>query len=316
MKVKLTVLTIATTLLSVGCSGSSSSSGPGTGSVSLAVSDAPVQDARQVCVEFSEAEFKNSGSENQVIVFDPPAKIDLLAFQGMNAAPLLVDANLEAGDYQWVRLAANAEKGSNGGAGAGMNDMDCIGDGSYIVTNDGAVHGLYIPSSAKSGLKLNRGFTLPVGGNADFVAEFDLMKSIHAPDGLDPDYVMRPTIRLLDRTETGSIAGEVTMDLATQIDCMPAVYLFIAGEIPDDNEDDLETDSIDPIASSMVEMQNDGRYLYEIGPVIAGTYDLYFSCGEDNPASEDLLEYLESGNNPVDVIAQQQATANFQSPTS
>jgi hypothetical protein len=83
-----------------------------------------------------------------------------------------------------------------------MNDTECVGDGSYIVTEGGAVHGLYIPSSAESGLKLNRGFTLPIGGSADFVAEFDLMKSVHAPKGLDPDYIMRPTIRLMDRTVT------------------------------------------------------------------------------------------------------------------
>ncbi|MGI9235564.1 MAG: DUF4382 domain-containing protein [Woeseiaceae bacterium] len=314
MRTRITILIVASIITLAGCSGSSSSSGSGTGIVNLAVSDAPVQNARQVCIEFSEAEFKNSSSDNQVIVFNPPAKIDLLSFQGMNAAPLLVDVTLEAGDYQWVRLAANAAKGGNGGAGAGMNDSECVGDGSYIVTNDGAVHGLYIPSSAQSGLKLNRGFTLPVGGNADFVAEFDLMKSIHAPGGLDPDYIMRPTIRLLDRTETGSIAGEVSIERATQPDCRPAVYMYAVGELPDDNEDDLATDSIDPIASSMVEMQNDGRYLYEIGPVLAGTYDLSFSCGEDDPVSDDLLEYVQSENNPVDVIAKQQSTANFQLP--
>lgn len=172
---------------------------PGTGLLSLAVSDAPVQDARQVCIEFAEAEFKKAGADDQEIVLDPPARIDLLAFQGMNSAPLLTNETLEAGEYQWVRLAANAARGGNGGAGAGMNDTECIGEGSYIVTDDGAIHGLYIPSSAESGLKLNRGFTLPVGGGADFVAEFDLMKSVHAPEGLDPDYILRPTVRLLDR---------------------------------------------------------------------------------------------------------------------
>jgi hypothetical protein len=292
-----------------GCSGGSSDAG--TGLLSLAVSDAPIQNARQVCIEFTEVEFKNAGSDNQIIVFDPPAKIDLLAFQGMNAAPLLLDETLEAGEYQWVRLAANAPQGGNGGAGAGVNDVDCIGVGSYIVTEGGGVHGLYIPSSAESGLKLNRGFTLPVGGDADFVAEFDLMKSVHAPEGLDPDYIMRPTIRLLDRTETGSIAGEVSMMLATQTDCMPAVYLYNAGDDPDDNEDDGEMDSIDPIASAMVAMQNDGRFTFAIGPVLAGTYDVAFSCDADDPVADETLDYLLSDDNPAEVLAGQQAVANF-----
>ncbi len=65
------------------------------------------------------------------------------------------------------------------------------------------------------------------------------MKSVHAPEGLDPDYVMRPTIRLLDRTET---------------------------------------DGINPLASAMVEMRSDGRFLYEIGPLLTGMYDVAFSC--------------------------------------
>lgn len=295
----------------VGCSGGSSGSGPGTGVVSLSVSDAPVQNLRQVCIEFAAAEFKKAGSSNQVISFDPVRKVDLLAYQGMNAAPLLTDETLEAGEYQWVRLAANAARDGNGGAGAGTNDTECVGSGSYVVTDSGAVHGLYIPSSAESGLKLNRGFTLPLGGGVDFVAEFDLMKSIHAPAGLDPDYIMRPTIRLLDRTETGSVAGEVSLALATQAECMPAVYLYAAGVVPDDNEDDGEGDSVDPIASAMVAMQNDGRYRYQIGPVLAGTYDLAFSCDADDPATDDVLEYVLSADNPVTVAANQQAEADF-----
>lgn len=301
---------ISAVVLSLAACGSGSN-GPGTGELSLAVSDAPVQEARQVCVEFTEAEFRKAGSANQVIVFDPPAKIDLLAYQGMNSAPLLVDETLEAGEYQWVRLAVNAPRNGNGGAGAGMNDSECLGEGSYIVTDAGAVHGLYIPSGAESGLKLNRGFTLPVGGEADFVAEFDLMKSIHAPEGLDPDYLMRPTVHLLDRTETGSIAGEVDAALATLTDCMPAVHLYYPDEMPDDNEDDAEADSIDPIASAMVSLQTDGRYTYEIGPVLAGLYDVVFSCDADDPLADETLEYVASPDNPVEVIANQQATAGF-----
>jgi hypothetical protein len=304
-------VTLGVMLLIVGCSGGSTGPDSATGLMSLSVSDAPAQDSQQVCIEFTEVEFKKTGSDNQLITFNPPAKIDLLAYQGMNAAPLLTDETLEAGEYQWVRLAVNAAQGGNGGAGAGMNDTECLGAGSYIVTKTGEIHGLFVPSGEESGLKLNRGFTLPEGGRADFVAEFDLMKSIHAPEGLDPDYIMRPTIRLLDRTETGSIAGEVSMSLATQTDCMPAVYFYTAGEAPDDNENDGEMDSIDPIASAMVDMQNDGRYLYEIGPVLAGMYDVAFSCDADDPVDDKMLNYVLSADNPVEVLANQQAIANF-----
>jgi len=96
-------VTLGAMITIAGCTGGSSGSDSDTplvGLVSLAVSDAPIQDARQVCIEFTEAEFKMAGAGNQVIVFDPPAKIDLLDYQGMNAAPLLINETLEAGEYQ------------------------------------------------------------------------------------------------------------------------------------------------------------------------------------------------------------------------
>ena len=96
-------------------------------------------------------------------------------------------------------------------------DADCTGAGSYIVLDDGGVYGLYIPSGSQSGLKFNRGFTLPANGSADFVAEWDLMKTIHAPPGLAPDYIMRPTVRLMDRASTGSIGGEVSMETGNSV---------------------------------------------------------------------------------------------------
>ena len=71
--------------------------------MSLAVSDGPVQDALLVCVEFTDVEFKGAGSENRVFTFDPPKKINLLAYQGVDAAPLLVNEELEPGEYQWIR---------------------------------------------------------------------------------------------------------------------------------------------------------------------------------------------------------------------
>jgi hypothetical protein len=70
-------------------------------------------------------------------------------------------------------------------------------------------------------------------------------------------------------------------------------------------------DSIDPIASSMVAMQNDGRFTYEIGPVLAGTYDVAFSCDADDPIADEVLDYVLSANNPVEVLAEQEAIANF-----
>jgi hypothetical protein len=294
------------------CSGTSSPS-TGTGDVSLSVSDTAAQHATHVCVEFTELEFKRAGAENRVFIFDPPKKINLLQYQGVDAAPLLVDEELEAGEYQWVRIGVNAERAAGNGAGAGPMDAldDCSGTGSYLVSDTG-LHGLYIPSGAESGLKLNRGFTLPVNGSADFVAEWDLMKTIHAPPGLEPDYIMRPTVRLMDQTRTGSIAGEVSLLLATQAGCVPSVYVFEPGVAPDDIEDDADDPAEDPIAAAMVAMrEEDGKFRYEVGPLLEGEYDVAFTCDEDDNSVDQDLTFVLFAENPVSVAAGQQASADF-----
>ncbi|MBT8098113.1 MAG: DUF4382 domain-containing protein [Gammaproteobacteria bacterium] len=311
---RIQLVTIAAVVAcATGCGGGSSQSleDPASGRISLGISDAPVQDAHQVCLSFAAVEFHKAGAATQIITFNPPQTVDLLAFQGMNAAPLLVDETLEAGEYQWVRLAIDSAQGGNGGAGAGSNDTECLGEGSYIVTTDGGVYNLYIPSSAQSGLQLNQGFTLAIGGTADFIAEFDLMRSIRSPQGLDPDYIMRPTIRLHDRLETGSIVGSVSPNLAGAPDCMPAVYVYTAGDTPDDYEDDAPGDSVDPVASAIVKMHGGGNYTYEVGPLVAGTYNVAFSCDDDDPLQDQVLDYVGSAANPVEVTASSRATADF-----
>ena len=309
-------LVLATFTALAACSSGGNDGAPGgTGSVSLAVSDSPVSGATHVCVAFDEVEFKKAGSDNVVIEVGP-VSVNLLDFQGMNAADLIVAEPLEAGDYQWVRLGV-IHNDMNHGNGAAAGDDGCTGPGSYIIVDEGGLndgpHPLRIPSGDESGLKLNRGFTVDVAGQTNLVAEFDLMKSVRPPPGQSPFYLLRPVVHLTGRGETGSIAGEVDMTLATQADCMPAVYLYQAGELADDNEDeDVDpTDAVDPLASAIVSMDTDGIYRYEIGPLLPGMYDLYFSCDEDRAGDNDMLDYLASEDNTVEVTAGEESVANF-----
>ncbi|MDZ7769936.1 MAG: DUF4382 domain-containing protein [Woeseiaceae bacterium] len=182
----------------------------------------------KVCVAFDTVEFKIAGEGEEpstVVTVDPAETINLLDFQGMNAAPLLIDQELTAGDYEWIRLGVDADLGNNGG----MGDTDgvmCDGAGSYIKMSDGGVYNLYIPSGAETGLKLVSGFTVPVNGSADFTVEFDLMKSITAPPGLSPNVILRPALRLVNDVDAGALTGSVASDLATA-ECMRTVSLCV-----------------------------------------------------------------------------------------
>ena len=141
-----------------GGGGSSSSAQIDTGTLNLSVTDAPVDNATQVLVQFTGVtgdaiDFSLSGESQTCEDFldgiDPAPTpggeasvrcIDLLAFQGNASSSLLREEELNAGGYAWMRLDVDAERGT----------MDSI-----IVLDDGSEESLYIPSGSQSGLKLN-----------------------------------------------------------------------------------------------------------------------------------------------------------------
>jgi len=267
------------------CGGSGSDKTATTGFLSLGVSDSPIHSADKVCITFNEIELK-SASETTVITLDPPRKVNLLSFQGANAAPLLIDEEVTAGDYQWMRLGVDAVRGTNGGIGDTGGD-GCDGEASYIVMEDSSVYNLYVPSGANTGLKLVSGFTVPANGSPDFTAEFDLARSITAPPGLSPDVVLKPVIRLVNNVEVGTLTGVVATELATAEACEPSVYVFDDGVTPnpigiDDDPGSTETDPNDTVATAMVDeqMNNDGsvEWNYTIGFMLPGNYEAAFTC--------------------------------------
>ncbi len=270
------VLAASAVVLS-GCGGSGSGSGETatTGFLSLGVSDGPISSAEKVCITFNEIEIK-SGSERKVFTrdpdVDPPWKINLLDYQGTEAAPLLFDKVVPAGDYQWMRLGVDAELGANGGAGDSGDD--CNGEASYIVMDGGSTHNLYIPSSAETGLKLVSGFTVPVNGSANFTAEWDLGKSITEPPGLGPDVKMKPVIRLVNNVEVGTLTGTVHDDLANADVCEdPWVHVF---------DGTVKPNADDSITETMVKQQENGNgsptWNYTVGFLLEGDYKAAFTC--------------------------------------
>jgi hypothetical protein len=129
-----------------GCAGSDGS----TGQLSLAVTDAPVDEATSVVVAFTGVELKPAGGPSQTFHFcldanadepivqttacDTPAprQIDLLALQGGGSELILDGVTVPAGRYNWVRLMVEADPAS----------LD-----SYIALSDGGVYPLYVPSA-------------------------------------------------------------------------------------------------------------------------------------------------------------------------
>ena len=292
-----------------GCGGGSDSQSdllPGnqTGFVSLGVSDGPVQDATKVCVAFDGIEVKGVGNDPITFEFDTVENINLLDFQGTNAAPLLTREEVPAGRYEWVRLGVNAVRGGNGGVGD--TGDECVGEESYIVMSDGMAYNLFVPSGEQNGLRLVSGFTVPANGSIDATAEWDLAKAVTAPPGLSPDVILKPTIRLVDNVEAGTLSGVVASELAGAAECAPSVYLFNDGVTPNPILDG-EDDELDPVATAIVQeqMNTDGStsYFYEIGFLLADDYEAAFTCDGETFVPED--------GKPASIAAQQTTTVDF-----
>ena len=311
MKIALTVIT--TTLVALaGCGGSGGNAdeqAQSFGFLSLGISDAPIHDAKKVCVSFTDIELKPSAGPSTLITLPDVEKINLLKFQGANAMPVLTSERLPAGQYEWLRLGVDAVRGSNGGVGDTGDPETCDGDASYIVMNDDSVYNLYVPSGENTGLKLVNGYTVPVNDQVSLTAEFDLGKSITAPPGQAPDVKLRPTIKLVDNNEVGTLTGQVANALAEAEACEPSVYVFDDGVAPNGIEDEVD-DPEDPVATAMVEAQDQGdgtvRWHYSIGFLLAGEYEAAFTC--------DGSTFEPADGKPATIVTGELTTVDFEAP--
>src|SRR5262245_35905391 len=241
-------LLVAYLLCLAGCGGGGGSAPGETGQLKLSITDAPLDDATNVVVQFHAVAFKREGAPPERIetLTPSPRQLDLMQYQQGRTAVLLDNIELPAGRYEWLRLIVDNEP----------NVRD-----SYVVLTTGAECELIIPSGAESGLKLNRGFTLAAGGSVALTIDFDLRQSIHAPPGrrgttpsCTQAYLMRPTLRVVEDANVGAIAGTVDSALVTT-DCKPKVYIYTGAVTPDDVEEMTTGTDVDPLVVVNVPVQ-------------------------------------------------------------
>lgn len=284
----LTFSTVAAISLA-GCGGAATD-----GTLSLSVTDAPVDNASHVWIQFAGVELHNaSGTES--FTFDQPKRLDLLTLQGSTSAPLLDSVSLAAGSYQWIRLMVDAGPDH--------------GTASSIVLTDGSEHALTVPSGSETGLKLVRGFTIAQGGSADFTIDFDLRKSVVSSAN---GYTLKPTLRVVDNAVVGHVAGEVDETLMSTHSCTEqnaAVYLFAGADAAFDDVGSAQG----PLASSLVRYdESNSRYGWKVGFVEPGVYTVGLTCQAnlDDPETNDTI--IPVGQANVTVVGGATARYDFQ----
>jgi hypothetical protein len=282
--------------LGTGCGGGDDGSGPAMGKLTLGITDAPVDDATAVVVRFTAIELKPEGQEAFTIDLSPAQSIDLLALAGGSSRALLEERSVPAGNYQWLRL---------------LIEADASQPGSHIDLENGSRYPLVVPSGSESGLKLNRGFTVAAGSISNFTIDFDLRKSVIAPPGQSPNYVLKPVLRMVDNLLVGTIAGTVAPALIP-VDCAPQVYLFTGADVAPDDLDIAPPPDVDPLISVPVGLDAaSGEYRFRVAFVEVGAYTASFTCDGDmeTPEGEETLVF--AGTQNLAVSANQTTTIGF-----
>ena len=243
---------------------------PTTSQFSLAVSDAPVDNASQVVVYFDEVELTGNGEPVTINVEDDegnPKMIDLLQLQGEAFEPIVDDTEIDAGEYSQLRLVVTED--------------------SYIVMDDGTFP-LRVPSNE---LKLD-GFTALPGFEAAYTVEFDLRKSLVDPQGQEAIFLKPRGVRLVENDSVGTLSGTVSEALVLAPECAAkadpfagnAVYVYEGNDLDEtmlgddadasENDDEVRPFTIAPVTYN----ETSEEYEFVAGFVPAGDYTVSFSC--------------------------------------
>ena len=285
-----TISTIAASaLLLLACSDNSYTPPPppsDANTLTVSVTDAPLDGVSKVIVQFAGIEIKHEDSEAQIIEFEAPLDVDLLGLQGDLRSTIMLEEKVNAGDYQYIRLLVNAALG----------EFDSV-----VLLEDNTWQSLYIPDDAKIGLKLNQAFHVSSNKNTHLTIDFDLRKSLEK-DLAENDYQLIPNLRVVSDVEAGHIAGFIENQLLIDNSCVgvdsqtnAAVYLY--NELAEGaSPQDIQRNELDPVSSANVEFNTDtGEYFYTLGFLLRDVpYSAQVVCDAsiDEPSTANALSFI------------------------
>ena len=281
---------------------------PTTTTFSLAVSDAPVDNASEVVVYFDEVELIGNGEPISFSVTDEnnsPRSIDLLSLPGAQFEVIVEDTAIPIGEYNQLRLS--------------------VTDDSYIVMDEGTFP-IRVPSGE---LKLD-GFTAQPNFDAAYTVEFDLRKSLVDPVGQQVIMLKPRGVRLALNDNVGTLQGTVDSALvmdekcATKTDMFAgnAVYVYqgeqtLIDTLGDDADEGVDDTEVRPFTVVPVTYDDQNEtFNFTAGFVPQGEYTVSFSCAAlfDEPETDEDEEdgFFIQSSDVVSVTAGDVTTVNIE----
>ncbi|MES2746670.1 MAG: DUF4382 domain-containing protein [Bdellovibrionota bacterium] len=175
-----------------GCGGSMGGN-PEKSGIVFSITDAPVDNAKNVFIKIASMAVKQENKDWLEIPLTESDEIDLLALQNGRSKAFAALQELPAGTYTETRLILSETAPGR------------------LVDNDGEEHALKIPSGSESGLKIKSSFTVTTGVAQELTIDFDLRKSLKLTgngNNANGKYMLKPVLRLAENQATGSIQGQ------------------------------------------------------------------------------------------------------------
>jgi len=192
------ILSMGVFLLSA-CGGGGGGATGGTGTLSVALTDASTDDYRAVYVTIKRVDVHRDGGGWET-VSEPAKTYNLLELvNGVRESLGLKD--LPAGHYTQMRLILDADPD---------NSRNILGHwhpyGNYFIDRSDNEVELKVPSGLQTGIKIVRGFTISPGGTTEIILDFDAARSI-VQAGASGQWLLKPTIKVLETRELCRIEG-------------------------------------------------------------------------------------------------------------
>ena len=181
-----------------GCGGGDDGGGTQTGTLHVAMTDAPSCGFDHVYVTVSQVRVNANANANDndagwsTVSLATPQKIDLLSLTNGVLADLGQTA-LPAGQYQQVRLVLAQNQGNN--------------LANSVVPTGGSEQALATPSATQSGYKIIQPFTVQPNTLVDLVLDFNACKSIVQRG--NGSYALKPVVTAIPTVVSGAISGYV-----------------------------------------------------------------------------------------------------------
>lgn len=229
----------------------------GNGRASFYLTDGPLEaeNVSEVVISISKVEVFGPEGWTTVKEYESPEAINLLELQGGETF-FLDERELVSGLYDQIRLGLSSSVATDSEIPA-----------HYIKFNDDSIEEITVPSGAQTGYKVVGDFTIPDGGVTSIIIDFDVRKSV-VKAGNSGQFILKPTLRLIEDANVGSIAGTVTGEVDGEL----VVYAYNDGEY---DESEMEPNADGLVFENAVTSANvDAEGNYNLAFLPSGNYDI------------------------------------------